>query len=78
MMVLGYTRLIWERFVVHQDLQTVLRCHSAALGRPMLLPSLTSSTNFERTRLVLMLKVVLRGAATFKPLARRASDRINC
>jgi hypothetical protein len=30
-MVLGYSRLIWARFVVHQDLQTVLRCHSAAL-----------------------------------------------
>ncbi|SPP98047.1 Putative transposase (Fragment) [Bradyrhizobium vignae] len=30
-MVLGYSRLIWARFVVHQDLQTVLRCHIAAL-----------------------------------------------
>src|SRR4051795_4888481 len=29
-MVLGYSRLIWARFVVHQDLQTVLRCHIAA------------------------------------------------
>jgi transposase len=26
-MVLGYSRLIWGRFVVHQDLQSVLRCH---------------------------------------------------
>src|SRR4029079_360240 len=26
-MVLGYSRLIWARFVRHQDLQTVLRCH---------------------------------------------------
>ena len=30
-MVLGYSRLIWARFVLHQDLQTVLRCHIAAL-----------------------------------------------
>jgi transposase len=29
-MVLGYSRLIWARFVLHQDLQTVLRCHIAA------------------------------------------------
>ena len=30
-MVLGYSRLIWARFVVHQDQQSVLRCHIAAL-----------------------------------------------
>ena len=30
-MVLGFSRLIWARFVAHQDLQTVLRCHIAAL-----------------------------------------------
>jgi transposase len=29
-MVLGYSRLIWARFVVHQDLQSVLRCHIGA------------------------------------------------
>jgi transposase len=29
-LVLGYSRLIWARFVLHQDLQTVLRCHMAA------------------------------------------------
>jgi transposase len=29
-MVLGYSRLIWCRFVMHQDLATVLRCHVAA------------------------------------------------
>ena len=29
-MVLGCSRLIWARFVLHQDLQTVLRCHIAA------------------------------------------------
>jgi transposase len=29
-LVLGYSRLIWARFVVHQDLQSVLRCHIAA------------------------------------------------
>ncbi len=29
-MVLGYSRLVWARFVVHQDLATVLRCHVAA------------------------------------------------
>lgn len=31
-MVLGYSRLIWARFVSHQDLQTVLRCHLAAFA----------------------------------------------
>ena len=30
-LVLGFSRLIWARFVIHQDLQTVLRCHIAAL-----------------------------------------------
>jgi transposase len=29
--VLGHSRLIWARFVVHQDMQSVLRCHIAAL-----------------------------------------------
>jgi transposase len=29
-MVLGHSRLIWARFVAHQDLQAVLRCHAAA------------------------------------------------
>jgi transposase len=28
--VLGFSRLIWARFVFHQDMQTVLRCHMAA------------------------------------------------
>jgi len=31
-MVLGYSRLIWARFVLHQDLQAVLRCHIAAFA----------------------------------------------
>ena len=30
-LVLGFSRLIWARFVVRQDLQTILRCHIAAL-----------------------------------------------
>ena len=30
-MVLGYSRWLWARFVIHQDLQSVLRCHIAAL-----------------------------------------------
>ena len=29
-MVLGFSRLIWARFVIHQDVQSVLRCHIAA------------------------------------------------
>jgi transposase len=29
-MVLGHSRLIWGRFVAHQDLHAVLRCHVAA------------------------------------------------
>jgi transposase len=31
-MVLAHSRLIWARFVLHQDLQTVLRCHVAAFA----------------------------------------------
>jgi transposase len=27
---LGFSRLIWARFILHQDLQSVLRCHVAA------------------------------------------------
>jgi len=30
--VLGYGRLIWAHFVLHQDMQTVLRCHVAAFA----------------------------------------------
>jgi transposase len=29
-LVLGHSRMLWARFVVHQDLLTVLRCHVAA------------------------------------------------
>ena len=29
-LVLGYSRWLWARFVLHQDLQTLLRCHMAA------------------------------------------------
>jgi transposase len=31
-MVLGHSRMMWGCFVPHQDLQTVLRCHSDAFG----------------------------------------------
>ena len=31
-LVLGYSRLTWGRFVQHQDLQTLLRCHMAAFA----------------------------------------------
>jgi transposase len=31
-LVLGYSRLIWARFVAHQELQSVLRCHMAAFA----------------------------------------------
>lgn len=31
-LILGYSRLLWARFVQHQDLQTVLRCHRAAFA----------------------------------------------
>jgi transposase len=29
-MVLGHSRFLWARFVAHQDLQTLIRCHMAA------------------------------------------------
>ena len=29
-MVLGHSRMLWARFVLHQDLQTLLRCHTDA------------------------------------------------
>jgi transposase len=31
-LVLGHSRMLWGRFVLHQDLQTLLRCHTAAFG----------------------------------------------
>jgi transposase len=31
-LVLGHSRMMWGRFVAHQDLQTVLRCHIAAFA----------------------------------------------
>jgi transposase len=31
-LILGYSRLLWARFVQHQDLQSVLRCHRAAFA----------------------------------------------
>src|SRR5215210_7794478 len=31
-LVLGHSRLIWARFFLHQDLQTILRCHTAAFA----------------------------------------------
>ena len=29
-LVLGHSRMLWGQFVLHQDLQTLLRCHTAA------------------------------------------------
>ena len=29
-LVLGHSRMLWARFVLHQDMQTLLRCHAAA------------------------------------------------
>ena len=29
-LVLGHSRMLWGRFVLHQDLPTLLRCHAAA------------------------------------------------
>ncbi len=29
-LVLDFSRLIWTRFVLHQDVQAILRCHMAA------------------------------------------------
>ena len=31
-LVLGHSRMLWGRFVLHQDMQTVLRCHAAAFA----------------------------------------------
>ena len=31
-LVLGHSRMQWGRFVPHQDMQTMLRCHAAAFG----------------------------------------------
>ena len=28
--ILGHSRMLWGRFVAHQDMQTLLRCHAAA------------------------------------------------
>jgi transposase len=45
-LVLGYSRHIFARFVMHQDLQTLLRCHMlafSAIGGETLMISTTSS-----------------------------------
>lgn len=48
-MVLGHSRLIWGRFVAHQDLQTVLRCHVAAFEA---LGGVPSEVLYDRMRTV--------------------------
>ncbi len=55
-MVLGYSRLIWARFVVHQDLAAMLHCHVAAfeaLGgapRELLYDRMKTAVTGERRR----------------------------
>ena len=29
-LVLGHSRMLWGRFVLHQDLRTLMRCHAVA------------------------------------------------
>ena len=48
-LVLGHSRLIWARFVAHQDLQTVLRCHVAAFEA---LGSVPTEILYDRMRTV--------------------------
>jgi transposase len=43
-LVLGFSRLIWTRFVLHQDMQTVLRCHMARSRRLAASPRRSSTT----------------------------------
>ena len=53
-LVLGFSRQIWARFVVHQDLATVLRCHVAAfeaLGGSPTRPFRRKPSSSDRTSL---------------------------
>jgi hypothetical protein len=70
-MVLGYSRLIWARFVAHQDLQTVLRCHMAAFAAFGGVPRqiLYDRMKTQRPGLLDMAKLYLNGADPRAPLA---------
>jgi transposase len=48
-MVLGHSRMLWGRFVLHQDLQTLLRCHAAAFEA---LGGVPEQTLYDRMRTV--------------------------
>jgi hypothetical protein len=54
-MVLGHSRMLWGRFVLHQDLQTLLRYHSAAFeapqGRPDRLSVAATGPRRQRTQI---------------------------
>jgi transposase len=42
-LVLGHSRMLWGRFVLHQDLQALLRCHAAAFDAMKLAPESSST-----------------------------------
>ena len=48
-LVLGHSRMLWGRFVPHQDLQTLLRCHAAAFET---LQGTPTETLYDRMRTV--------------------------
>ena len=49
LLVLGHSRMLWGRFVPHQDLQTLLRCHAAAFEA---LQGAPTETLYDRMRTV--------------------------
>jgi transposase len=50
-LVLGHSRMLWARFVVQQDLQTLLRCHAAAFEA---LGGVPAEILYDRMRTVFM------------------------
>jgi transposase len=50
-LVLGHSRMLWGRFVPHQDLQTLLRCHAAAFET---LGGVPAEILYDRMRTVFM------------------------
>jgi transposase len=59
--VLGNSRLIWARFVAHQDLQTLLRCHMAAFAA---LGGVPREILYDRMKTAVIARTVTRTSST--------------
>ena len=76
-LVLGHSRMMWGRFVLHQDMQTLLRCHAdafAELGVRPCYPGVGQADRERQRRPVLLLTHPAAGPAWPLP-APAAPDR---